>query len=148
MPYARLITVGLNLGAVANGVPFDKVTAVGITRSVAAPGTTAPSWILNEMTLENQSDLYRLNGDYNPLHIGGLPLFCNSSAVAVLKRAGNLLVNRPRCGSEARLRGSNPSRPARLRHRYAFDPHQLRERRHQSSQGYLRRLFGPRHSWW
>jgi len=70
--YARLITVGLYLGGVANGVPFDKTIATGIQRSIADPDSHVPplpQWTITEPTLTTQSDFYRLNGDYNPLHI-------------------------------------------------------------------------------
>lgn len=86
VPYARLITVGLNLGAVANGVPFDKTIASGITRAVAHPEAdhALASWTLTEKTLETQSDLYRLNGDYNPLHIGECILGSEFSAWCIV----------------------------------------------------------------
>jgi acyl dehydratase len=65
-------TVGTYLGGVANGVPFDKTISTGIQRSIADPGShhpPLPQWTVTEPTIKTQSDFYRLNGDYNPLHI-------------------------------------------------------------------------------
>jgi len=67
--YTRLITTGLNLKGVANGVTFDKTISEGITRSKPVADDKQPDWTLTEPTVPTMSTLYRLNGDYNPLHI-------------------------------------------------------------------------------
>ena len=59
---------GFCLGAKANGVKFSKVIA-GSPRAKPIPDRK-PDWIVREKTLPEQALIYRLSGDYNPLHIG------------------------------------------------------------------------------
>lgn len=54
----------------ANGVPFEEVTARAITPPQPVATLGRPKWITTAPTWPEQSCLFRLNGDYNPLHIG------------------------------------------------------------------------------
>jgi hypothetical protein len=56
--------------AVANGVPFDKVTSTGIKPSRGIETLGSPRYRIKSETWKQQSDLFRLSGDYNQLHIG------------------------------------------------------------------------------
>ncbi|PBK63755.1 peroxisomal dehydratase [Armillaria solidipes] len=68
VPYARLYSSTFNLGAKANGTSFTKVIA-NAPVAKAAPKNRAPDWIIKDQTSPEQAILFRLSGDYNPLHI-------------------------------------------------------------------------------
>ncbi|KAK0484500.1 peroxisomal dehydratase [Armillaria novae-zelandiae] len=68
VPYARLYSSTFNLGAKANGTSFTKVIA-NAPVAKAAPKNRAPDWIIKDQTSTEQAILFRLSGDYNPLHI-------------------------------------------------------------------------------
>lgn len=57
---------------VANGTPFDKVTSepTSLPKPIASLGR--PTWIATAPTWPEQSVVYRLNRDYNYLHISEL----------------------------------------------------------------------------
>jgi peroxisomal enoyl-CoA hydratase 2 len=58
-----------NLGAKATGSKFSKVIA-GPPAPKPIPKDRAPDYVVKDQTTEEQAALYRLSGDYNPLHIG------------------------------------------------------------------------------
>ncbi|KAI0252068.1 peroxisomal dehydratase [Lactifluus subvellereus] len=67
-PYARLFSASFNLAG--------KITGKRFARSVASPPQhesipqdRAPDWVVRDKTLPDQALIYRLSGDYNPLHI-------------------------------------------------------------------------------
>ncbi|KAF8336332.1 MaoC like domain-containing protein [Cantharellus anzutake] len=68
-PYTRLLSSTFNLGAKANGVKFDKNIAPTPTPSRSVPKGVHPSATFRDYIADNQAILYRLSGDYNPLHI-------------------------------------------------------------------------------
>lgn len=94
-------TTGLNLGGVANGVPFDKTIENGLTRSKEVPeqDLNRPDWAFQEPTLETQAAFYRLNGDYNPLHIGMI-FMMSPSSVNLSTNSGNIWSVDPKVGEE------------------------------------------------
>ena len=54
-----------------------KITGQRYTRSVSSlpaakfiPRDRAPDWVAMEQTSSSQALIYRLSGDYNPLHVG------------------------------------------------------------------------------
>jgi len=54
-----------------------KLTGKRFARSVASPPQhvptpkdRAPDWVVQDQTSSSQALIYRLSGDYNPLHIG------------------------------------------------------------------------------
>ncbi|KAK0205526.1 peroxisomal dehydratase [Desarmillaria ectypa] len=68
VPYARLYSSTFNLGAKANGTGFTKVIGSAPVAK-AAPQNREPDWIIKDQTSPEQAILFRLSGDYNPLHI-------------------------------------------------------------------------------
>ncbi|KAH9983563.1 peroxisomal dehydratase [Russula compacta] len=67
-PYARLFAASFNLAG--------KITGTRFARSVASPPPhesipkgRAPDWVVRDKTSHEQALIYRLSGDYNPLHI-------------------------------------------------------------------------------
>ncbi|KAH9174605.1 peroxisomal dehydratase [Lactarius sanguifluus] len=67
-PYARLFSASFNLGGKLTGTRFARmVLSPPVHESI--PTTRAPDWIVREKTLPEQALIYRLSGDYNPLHI-------------------------------------------------------------------------------
>jgi len=66
-PYARLFGSSFNLGAKTTGQKFSK--------SIAAPPQAKPipnrkaDWVIRDQITPEQAIIYRLSGDYNPLHI-------------------------------------------------------------------------------
>ncbi|KAG8723223.1 hypothetical protein FRC09_004205 [Ceratobasidium sp. 395] len=67
-PYARLVTSGFNVGAKATGGRFSKVIGAG-PQAKTPPKDRKPDHVVTESTTKEQAVLYRLSGDYNPLHI-------------------------------------------------------------------------------
>ncbi len=57
-----------NVGAKGTGTKFDKVIS-SAPPSKAPPRDKAPDFIVREKTLPESAIIYRLSGDYNPLHI-------------------------------------------------------------------------------
>lgn len=60
---------GFNLGAKATGEKFSKVIA-GPPKGKPIPKDRKPDYIIEDKISPEQAILYRLSGDYNPLHIG------------------------------------------------------------------------------
>ncbi|KAF8323996.1 hypothetical protein DL93DRAFT_2049329 [Clavulina sp. PMI_390] len=67
--YARMIAQAKYLGAKANGKVFDETKSIGFPPMAPISSLGKPSWTCVGPTWPEQSVLYRLNGDYNPLHI-------------------------------------------------------------------------------
>jgi len=67
--YTRMIAQARYLKGVANGVPFDETIAEGFPVNAPISSLGPPKWTTKGPTWPEQSVLYRLNGDYNPLHI-------------------------------------------------------------------------------
>jgi len=66
--YARLFGSGFNLGAKTTGEKFSKVIA-SPPKSKPIPKDRKPDYITVDKIAPEQAILYRLSGDYNPLHI-------------------------------------------------------------------------------
>ena len=62
----------LRIGSVANGIPFDKVTyrRTELPSGKMIESLGEPMYVAKAEGWHMQHALYRLNGDYNPLHIG------------------------------------------------------------------------------
>jgi peroxisomal enoyl-CoA hydratase 2 len=58
-----------NLGAKSTGEKFSKVMA-GPPKGRPIPKDRKPDYVTEDKTTPEQAILYRLSGDYNPLHIG------------------------------------------------------------------------------
>ncbi|KIY70234.1 peroxisomal dehydratase [Cylindrobasidium torrendii FP15055 ss-10] len=67
-PYARLYSSTFNLGAKATGKNFNKFIA-GPPTAKPIPKDRKPDWIVQDQTTPEQAIIFRLSGDYNPLHI-------------------------------------------------------------------------------
>ncbi|CAE6476891.1 unnamed protein product [Rhizoctonia solani] len=67
-PYARLVTSGFNVGAKATGDRFSKIIGKG-PQGKQPPKDKKPDYVVTESTSKEQAVVYRLSGDYNPLHI-------------------------------------------------------------------------------
>ncbi|CAE6431222.1 unnamed protein product [Rhizoctonia solani] len=67
-PHARLVTSGFNVGAKATGDRFSKIIGKG-PQGKQPPKDKKPDYVVTESTNKEQAVLYRLSGDYNPLHI-------------------------------------------------------------------------------
>ncbi|KAF9460421.1 peroxisomal dehydratase [Collybia nuda] len=67
-PYAKLYSSSFNLGAKATGDKFSKVIA-GPPQAKPIPKDRKPDWSVQEQTTPEQALVFRLSGDYNPLHI-------------------------------------------------------------------------------
>ncbi|KAH0831247.1 HotDog domain-containing protein [Lanmaoa asiatica] len=66
--YAKLFSSSFYLGAKANGDKFSKVIA-GAPQAKPIPKDRKPDWVIRDKTSLEQALIYRLSGDYNPLHI-------------------------------------------------------------------------------
>jgi len=120
-PYAKLYSSSFNLGAKATGEKFSKVIA-GPPQAKAIPKDRKPDWVVQEQTTPEQAIIFRLSGDYNPLHIdpkigkaagfGGVILHGLSTygfaARAVLKAVGG---NDPRSLKFFGVRFTAPVKP-------------------------------------
>lgn len=62
-----------NLGAKLTGTRFTRM-AVAPPRHESVPTNRKPDWVVREKTTADQALIYRLSGDYNPLHVGASPL--------------------------------------------------------------------------
>jgi len=68
--YAKLYSSSFNIGAKATGQKFSKVIA-GPPQAKPIPKDRKPDWSVKDKTTPEQAIVFRLSGDYNPLHIGG-----------------------------------------------------------------------------
>ncbi|KAI0260062.1 peroxisomal dehydratase [Gloeopeniophorella convolvens] len=67
-PYARLTSAMFNLTGKITGQRYTRsVSSLPEARSI--PRDRAPNWVVSDQTTEKQALIYRLSGDYNPLHI-------------------------------------------------------------------------------
>ncbi|TFK29504.1 peroxisomal dehydratase [Coprinopsis marcescibilis] len=66
--YARLYSSSFNLGAKVTGDKFAKIIA-GPPQGKPVPKDRAPDYVVEEETSPEQAIVFRLSGDYNPLHI-------------------------------------------------------------------------------
>jgi len=66
-PYAKLYSSSFNLGAKTTGEKFSKSIA-GPPKAKDVP-KHKPDWVVKDQITPEQAVIYRLSGDYNPLHI-------------------------------------------------------------------------------
>lgn len=66
--YAKLFSSSFNLGAKITGQKFSKVIG-GPPKGKGIPRDRKPDWVIHDQTTPEQALIYRLSGDYNPLHI-------------------------------------------------------------------------------
>ncbi|TFK52798.1 peroxisomal dehydratase [Heliocybe sulcata] len=66
--YARLYSSAFHIGSKVTGTKFDKVIA-GPPQGKPIPKDRKPDWVVKDQTSPDQAIVYRLSGDYNPLHI-------------------------------------------------------------------------------
>ncbi|KLO18657.1 peroxisomal dehydratase [Schizopora paradoxa] len=66
--YAKLFSGSFNVGAKATGQRFSKAIAAP-PAAKPPPKDRKPDWVFTDKTSPEQAILYRLSGDYNPLHI-------------------------------------------------------------------------------
>ncbi|KIJ39580.1 hypothetical protein M422DRAFT_257639 [Sphaerobolus stellatus SS14] len=67
-PYARMYSSSFNVGAKGYGKPFSKAIA-GAPSAKPVPKDQKPQYVFKQGISEEQAIIYRLSGDYNPLHI-------------------------------------------------------------------------------
>ncbi|TFY61920.1 hypothetical protein EVG20_g6878 [Dentipellis fragilis] len=67
-PFARLFSSAFNLGAKITGTKYGKSVA-SPPKAPAVPKDRKPDYVVHEQTTPEQAVLFRLSGDYNPLHI-------------------------------------------------------------------------------
>ncbi|KAJ6552216.1 peroxisomal dehydratase [Mycena vulgaris] len=68
VPYAKLYSSSFNLGAKARGENFSKISA-GPPQGKPVPTDRKADWTVQDKTSPEQALIFRLSGDYNPLHI-------------------------------------------------------------------------------
>jgi acyl dehydratase len=68
VPYAKLYSSAFYLGSKANGDKFSKAIAAP-PQAKPVPKDRKPDWVVRDKTTPEQALIYRLSGDYNPLHI-------------------------------------------------------------------------------
>ncbi|KAJ7450825.1 peroxisomal dehydratase [Mycena latifolia] len=68
VPYAKLYSSSFNLGAKATGDKFSKFIA-GPPQGKPIPKDRKADWVVQDKTSPEQALIFRLSGDYNPLHI-------------------------------------------------------------------------------
>ncbi|KAF9045430.1 peroxisomal dehydratase [Panaeolus papilionaceus] len=66
--YAKLYSSSFNLGAKATGDKFSKYIA-GPPQGKDIPKDRKADWVVEDQTTPEQAIVFRLSGDYNPLHI-------------------------------------------------------------------------------
>lgn len=66
--YAKLYSSSFNLGAKATGQKYSKFIA-GPPQGKPIPTDRAPDYVVPDATTPEQALVFRLSGDYNPLHI-------------------------------------------------------------------------------
>ncbi|KAF7343269.1 putative enoyl-CoA hydratase 2 [Mycena venus] len=69
VPYARLYSSTFYIGAKATGDKYAKVVA-GPPQGKPIPKDRKADWVVQDKTSTEQALIFRLSGDYNPLHIG------------------------------------------------------------------------------
>jgi len=69
VPYTRLLGATFHVGAKANGTKFDKTIVEQIKLSKPLPKGRAPDHVIRDVISDSQAIIYRLSGDFNPLHI-------------------------------------------------------------------------------
>ncbi|KAJ7178185.1 peroxisomal dehydratase [Mycena filopes] len=67
-PYAKLYSSSFNIGAKATGDKYSKHTA-GPPQGKPVPTDRQADWVVRDQTTKEQALVFRLSGDYNPLHI-------------------------------------------------------------------------------
>jgi acyl dehydratase len=67
-PYAKLYSSTFHLGAKTSGEKFAKYIA-GPPQAKPIPKDRKPDWVFKDQTTPEQALVFRLSGDYNPLHI-------------------------------------------------------------------------------
>ncbi|KAF9507031.1 hypothetical protein BS47DRAFT_1352152 [Hydnum rufescens UP504] len=69
LPYTRMLSATFHVGAKANGTKFDKAIVAPMKLSKPVPNGRAPDHVIRDVIGDSQAIIYRLSGDYNPLHI-------------------------------------------------------------------------------
>jgi len=69
VPYTRMLSATFNLGAKVTGQKFSKSIAKFIQPSKEVPKGNAPHYTFSQTISNEQAIIYRLSGDYNPMHI-------------------------------------------------------------------------------
>lgn len=69
VPYTRMMGATFNVGGKITGQKFSKQIAKFITPSKTVPKGTEPTATTSQTVSQEQAIIYRLSGDYNPLHI-------------------------------------------------------------------------------
>ncbi|KAG9045688.1 hypothetical protein FS837_005843 [Tulasnella sp. UAMH 9824] len=72
VPYSRMVSATFNVGGEATGQKFSKSIAAAPS-APNIPEGRAPDYVVTERTSEEQAIIYRLSGDFNPLHIDPRP---------------------------------------------------------------------------
>jgi len=67
-PYAKLYSASFYLGAKGTGQKFSKQIGAP-PQAKPIPKDRKPDWVIKDQTTPEQAIIYRLSGDYNPLHI-------------------------------------------------------------------------------
>jgi len=67
-PYARITSAMFNLTAKITGQRYARSVSP-LPAAKPIPRDRAPDWVAEEQTSANQALIYRLSGDYNPLHV-------------------------------------------------------------------------------
>ncbi|EGO01139.1 hypothetical protein SERLA73DRAFT_179205 [Serpula lacrymans var. lacrymans S7.3] len=68
VPYARLLSSEFFVGSKVNGTKFSKSIS-SAPQSKPIPKDRKPDWVVQDATTPEQAIVYRLSGDYNPLHV-------------------------------------------------------------------------------
>ncbi|KAE9404589.1 peroxisomal dehydratase [Gymnopus androsaceus JB14] len=68
VPYAKLYSSSFNIGMKITGDKFNKMIA-GPPQAKPIPKDKKPDWVFKDETSTSQALIFRLSGDYNPLHI-------------------------------------------------------------------------------
>jgi len=68
IPYAKLYSASFNIGMKITGEKFNKMIA-GPPQAKPIPKDRKPDWVFKDETTLEQALIFRLSGDYNPLHI-------------------------------------------------------------------------------
>ncbi|KAJ3905521.1 peroxisomal dehydratase [Lentinula edodes] len=66
--YAKLYSSSFNIGMKITGNKFNK-TIAGPPQAKPIPENKKPDWVYKDETSTHQALIFRLSGDYNPLHI-------------------------------------------------------------------------------